>query len=187
MQAGDAKTMAVSRVSRFNAQLDKPRSSWVRGTLLTLLLMGILACTPEATDEVQSLSGAKVTLSGSDWLVVNYWAEWCGPCRHEIPELNELDGYMGDAKPGLSVRVLGVNYDGLRDQKLRDVSERMGIGFDVLLDDPRQRWGQEIPTVLPSTYLIAPGGDFVETLLGPQTRAGILSRIETLIAQRPES
>ena len=169
-----------------DAKLDFSRGGLSGGTLLTLLLLGVLACTPEPTDEVQSVSGAKVTLSGSDWLVVNYWAEWCGPCRHEIPELNELDGYTDESNVGLSVRVLGVNYDGLRDQKLADVSERMGIGFDVLVDDPRKRWSQDVPTVLPSTYLIAPGGEFVETLLGPQTRAGILSRIETLIAQRLE-
>ena len=103
--------MAVSRVMDRDAKLDFSRGGLSGGTLLTLLLLGVLACAPEPTDEVQSVSGAKVTLSGSDWLVVNYWAEWCGPCRHEIPELNELDGYTDESNVGLSVRVLGVNYD----------------------------------------------------------------------------
>jgi thiol-disulfide isomerase/thioredoxin len=106
--------------------------------------------------------------------VVNYWAEWCGPCRHEIPELNAL--HAGDQD--VPVTVLGVNYDGLRDTKLVEVLQRMGIEFPVLLDDPRGRWQQPLPSVLPSTLLIAPDGSLIETLQGPQTRAGILGRIE---------
>ena len=45
-------------------------------------------------------TGSKHTFSGGGsvdlerwqgrWLIVNYWAEWCAPCRTEIPELNEL-------------------------------------------------------------------------------------------------
>lgn len=153
--------------------------------LVFLVLLGtVLGCAPKENDNVATLTGSSISLAGNDWLVVNYWAEWCGPCRHEIPELNELDGDVAAADKGFSVKVLGVNYDGLRDQKLSDVSARMGIEFVVLAEDPRERWGQESPTVLPSTYLIEPGGDFVETLVGPQTRAGILSRIETLAAAR---
>ena len=37
-------------------------------------------------------NGQKVASNRIDkhWLVINYWAEWCGPCRTEIPELNAL-------------------------------------------------------------------------------------------------
>ncbi len=173
------------------------------GLIRTLFVASLLAsftlvsaCEQGPTTLAPTITGTEVDLAGPQWLVVNYWAEWCGPCRHEIPELNELDkpvaGPASDvaqaadssAVESLAVSVLGVNYDGLVDQKLVDVSERMGITFAVLATDPRERWGQPLPSVLPSTYLIAPGGEFVETLLGPQTRVGILSRIETLAAAR---
>lgn len=169
-------------------QFNRERSMWVhqlRLMALGLIIASATGCAQQASDEVATSSGIAVSLSSSDWLVVNYWAEWCGPCRHEIPELNELDASA--LKNNLQVTVLGVNYDGLKDQKLAEVGERMGIEFAVLAEDPRVRWGQEAPSVLPSTYLIAPGGEFVETLVGPQTRAGILSRIETLAAQRTKS
>lgn len=159
--------------------------------LLAISLLGLslalAGCAKPAADQALTTTGASVSLAGDNWLVVNYWAEWCGPCRHEIPELNELDdALLNDSEGSPAVTVLGVNYDGLRDQKLADVGERMGIEFAVLADDPRQRWAQESPTVLPSTYLIAPGGEFIETLVGPQTRAGILSRIQSLAKQRQE-
>ena len=34
------------------------------------------------------------------WLLVNYWAVWCAPCRHEIPELNRLAAVTGLATDG---------------------------------------------------------------------------------------
>lgn len=176
------------------------RNLFVAGLIASSTLL-VSACEQGPATLAPTITGAKVDLAGPEWLVVNYWAEWCGPCRHEIPELNELDESLPSAageviegavaevvsagvSPAVAVSVLGVNYDGLVDQKLVDVSDRMGITFAVLTADPRERWGQPLPTVLPSTYLIAPGGVFVETLVGPQTRAGILSRIETLAAGR---
>ena len=191
---------------QYRTRKTSPIRKLFAASLAAMLMTLVGACGQGATTLALTTSGTEVDLAGPEWLVVNYWAEWCGPCRHEIPELNELDeplqpekevheknlsetgvqvagkGVAGPDIDAVPVSVLGVNYDGLVDEKLIQVSERMGINFAVLTNDPRQRWGQPQPTVLPSTYLIAPGGEFMETLVGPQTRAGILSRIDTLSA-----
>lgn len=99
------------------------------------------------------------------WVVINYWAEWCAPCRYEIPELNELA-----AERAKDVRVLGVNYDGIRGTELAEVGERMGIEFTILADDPQPHFGYDRPSVLPTTVLIGPDGQVREVLVGPQTR-----------------
>lgn len=187
-------------------QYRTPKAAPIRNLMVSVvagILLLVAACEQAPKTLAPTMTGDKVDLAGPQWLVVNYWAEWCGPCRHEIPELNELDGSVagsaaaaaaevkdaqasGDANP-VAVAVLGVNYDGLEGDKLIEVSDRMGISFAVLTQDPREQWAQPLPTVLPSTYLIAPGGEFVELLVGPQTRAGIISRIEVLHETRAAS
>lgn len=97
------------------------------------------------------------------WVVINYWAEWCAPCREEIPELNRLD-----REHRAEVAVLGVNYDGLTGERLRRLAEEMGIEFRLLEEDPRERWGEPQPSVLPSTLIVNPDGELVDVLVGPQ-------------------
>lgn len=97
------------------------------------------------------------------WVVINYWAEWCAPCREEIPELNRLD-----REHGAEVAVLGVNYDGLTGERLQRLAEEMGIEFRLLEEDPRERWGEPQPSVLPSTLIVNPDGKLVDVLVGPQ-------------------
>ena len=103
------------------------------------------------------------------WLLINYWAEWCAPCRDEIPELNALH----HARPELTV--LGVNYDGVQGDELKALIDRMGIEFPVLAEDPQPHWGYEMPSGLPMTVLIAPDGALHGRLLGPQTQETLLA------------
>lgn len=101
------------------------------------------------------------------WLVVNYWAEWCAPCRVEIPELNELHQIEG-------VSVVGVNFDGVLGPDLAKSVETMSIEFPVLSADPGPRWEVEQPAILPTTLLVSPAGELVEVRRGPQTLAALL-------------
>jgi thiol-disulfide isomerase/thioredoxin len=107
------------------------------------------------------------------WLVINYWAEWCAPCREEIPELNRLAAELSDR-----VAVQGVNYDGLTGTAHDASAEVMGIEFPSSGDDPGPQLKLERPKVLPTTYLIAPGGQLAHTLIGPQTYEALLALVD---------
>jgi len=142
------------------------------GLVAGLLLAGCSA--DYGTDQ----HGQKVTAASMDgqWLVINYWAEWCAPCRKEIPELNRL-AEEGQAK---GFRVLGVNYDGLRDADLAKATQALAVQYTVLADDPAPRYSLPRSEALPVTYIVDPEGKLREQLLGEQTAAGLQARLTAL-------
>ncbi|MCY1401579.1 Thiol-disulfide oxidoreductase ResA [compost metagenome] len=122
--------------------------------------------------------GKTVSASSMDgqWLVINYWADWCAPCRTEIPELNRL----AKDSEGKGVRVVGVNYDGLRDADLGKAAEQLGIRFTVLADDPAPRFSLPPSEALPVTYIVDDKGKMRDRLVGEQTASGVQARLMAL-------
>ncbi len=128
--------------------------SWLRplGAAAVLFLAG---CSADYGVDQDGRPVAAEQLDGH-WLVVNYWADWCAPCRTEIPEMNRLAQVLG----GQGGRVIGVNFDGLRDAELKKSADGMGIRFTVLADDPAPRFKLPRSEALPVTYIVdARGGN----------------------------
>jgi thiol-disulfide isomerase/thioredoxin len=112
----------------------------------------------------------------NQWLIINYWAEWCAPCRREIPELNGLAREWTDAEVG----VFGVNFDGLEGPELARASSAMGIEFRVLAQDPAPRLGLPRSEVLPVTYIVDDRGTVRERLAGEQTADSLKAHLQRL-------
>lgn len=143
---------------------------WLWVTLVSAAF-GLAGCGSEQWRDHQGEAVARTELQGN-WVVVNYWAEWCAPCLHELPEFNRLAAARPD------IRVFGVNYDGVSGEELRELSDRMGIAFPVMGQDFEKSLELERPQVLPTTYIFNPAGELVHSLPGPQTEASLLALLD---------
>lgn len=144
---------------------------------IALLAVFCLLCVACSEARFNDLEGNEIDFNHLEgqWVVINYWALWCAPCREEIPELNQLD-QQNDV-----VRVLGVDFDDIEsEQELRRQIELLGIEFAVLQQDPALGLGSPKPQVLPTTMIIDPQGSVAEVLVGPQSAGSILKQIALL-------
>lgn len=124
---------------------------------------------------LQRLHGDSISLSEfrDRWVVLNYWATWCAPCRKEIPELSALHESRDD------IVVLGLAFEDTEMENFDAFLEEFHPAYPILLVDvyaPPEPFGA--PRVLPTTIILNPAGYPVKTFLGPVTREDIESFID---------
>ena len=107
------------------------------GAILVIFTASSLASSSlegqDAPDFVlKSATGENLRLSEyrGDVVMINFWATWCGPCRQEMPLLDEL--YERYQRVGFSL--LGVNIDDDSRRAMKMVQE-LGVKFPVLFDE----------------------------------------------------
>ncbi len=122
-----------------------------------------------------ALDGKNYSLSQfqGHWVVVNYWATWCAPCRKEIPELSALHAERED------VVVLGIAYEDTDPADFELFLSEYEPSYPILLPDVYELpEALEIPRVLPTTFIVNPAGQKVRTYMGPITRAELERNFE---------
>jgi len=84
---------------------------------------------------LKSSSGENLRLSEyrGDVVMINFWATWCGPCRQEMPLLDEL--YTRYERVGFNL--LGVNIDD-DSRRAMQMIEELGVNFPVLFDAQKE-------------------------------------------------
>ena len=110
------------------------------GAVLAILMGASLASSgltgQTAPDFVlKSATGENLRLSEyrGDVVMINFWATWCGPCRQEMPLLDELYGRY----QRVGFNLLGINIDDDSRRAMAMVNE-LGIKFPVLFDEDKK-------------------------------------------------
>lgn len=85
-------------------------------------------------------------------LVVNLFAQWCGPCREELPHYQDFaEQYAG------RVAVLGIDWNDTQPDRALQLAADTGVTYPLLADTEPAIRGQVLPRVL----LIDESGDIV--------------------------
>ena len=128
-----------------------------------LCLLVILGC---QKNDIEVFNGANTNLANlnGNWVVINYWADWCAPCIKEIPELNEF------ASENKDLKVYTFNFDQLEIDDLEPIANRFNILVPSLITHPRDIWGIQTPPAVPATIFNNPNGELSLSLFRPQTK-----------------
>ena len=73
-------------------------------------------------DSVYTLSEMKDKV-----ILINFWATWCGPCRLEIPDFNELY----DKYHSRGFEILGISISDTKDQLINFLNSSILILFQI--------------------------------------------------------
>jgi thiol-disulfide isomerase/thioredoxin len=104
------------------------------------------------------------------WLILNFWATWCVPCRQEMPELQALYEDTG-------IMVVGVNLAEGADTVAAWLSDYQ-ISYPIVLDPAAEIFDLYRIMGQPTTFVINPDGLIVEMILGATNAESLREIIE---------
>lgn len=106
------------------------------------------------------------------WVVVNYWATWCGPCLEEMPDLSALAALRE------YIKVVGVANDDIAPAELQAFLQKHPVVYPIVQVDPGAPPADfGTPPTLPISWLIDPQGKVVKRFMRPVKAADIEAAI----------
>jgi cytochrome c biogenesis protein CcmG, thiol:disulfide interchange protein DsbE len=110
------------------------------------------------------------------WVLVNFWASWCVPCKQEAPALEDLQRRRGG--PGFTV--LGIDSRDLSGDG-REFVERYGLSYPQLRDGDGDAAHEFGTTGVPENFLVDPRGRVRLALPGPVGEEYLRDQVEPLL------
>ena len=134
------------------------------------------------SDTLKDMDGKDVRLADFRGrpMVINFWATWCAPCRHEIPAFVELVEKYKDQK----FTVLGISVDD-KPEDLRTFAAEFKMNYPVLVglghDELQEHYGAY---TLPVSWFIRADGSVDYKHTGTQSKDWFEERIKKLFVPR---
>lgn len=107
-------------------------------------------------------------------VMVNFWATYCGPCKIEMPWLEELHKKYGPQ----GLQILGVAMDDSEEKPITDFAQKMGVTYPILKGT--EKVGDLYGGVdrLPLTYFVDRSGKVTHEIVGLVSESAIEDAIK---------
>ena len=132
------------------------RATGSAGLLMAAVVNADINIEPAPDFALKSHSGENLRLSEfrGEVVMINFWASWCGPCRQEMPLLDEL---YTQYQP-LGFTILGVNVEE-DPSKAKQLLKESPVNFPILYDDKSEVSKLYKVVAMPSTVLVDRDGN----------------------------
>jgi len=159
-------------------------SRWTRLAALcaTLIVPAFAGTSPAPEFSLPSRDGDSVSLQELKGQVVmlNFWASWCGPCRQEMPLLDQMHRRYSS----LGFTLLGVNVEASTQDAERWLAQTP-VSFPVLFDTNNEVSRLYDVNAMPSTVFIDRQGNvrYLHRGYKPGDESEYLNQIRTLLKE----
>jgi thiol-disulfide isomerase/thioredoxin len=108
---------------------------------------------------------------------LSFWATWCGPCVHELPDVQRLFEQYQDR-----VTFVAVNVDNGEDvaPAVRAFKNRFGLGMPIALDDGSASRAYRVDTI-PRTVIINREGRIAKSLDGARSYDALKDALDSAL------
>ncbi len=110
------------------------------------------------------------------WVLVNFWASWCVPCREEAPALERFQQRHGDA----DFTVLGIDSRDLSDDG-RAFVRHYGLTYPQLRDGDGDTAHSYGTTGVPENFLVDPAGKVRLVVVGPVSEESLEGEVAPML------
>jgi thiol-disulfide isomerase/thioredoxin len=95
------------------------------------------------------------------WVIVNYWATYCGPCVAELPALNSI----AKRNKG-NVVVLGMEAGETPTGELKQFAAQRNLSYPIVPTQDSTMFAMGLIYGVPTTFIVNPEGKIVDTHMG---------------------